>query len=492
MQKEIKSLKENRTWDLVDRPKHTKVLSNRWVFKVKQKQNGTIDKFKARLVARGNEQREGIDYEEVFAPVARLATIRTMLAIAVSKKMHVHQMDVVTAYVQGKLTDIIYMEQPEMFEENIGTDKVCKLNKPLYGLKQAGKEWYKTLDKYLTSIGLRKTPVNPCVYTDPKGKSDIIIIIYVDDILLASKDLDELTKTKHLLKSRFKINDLGEVKDILGMHVERKESTDKIKLSQHKYIKETLHKFNMQNCKKAYTPLIPNEKLRKERTRTELNMPYRELIGALTYLSNATRPDISYAANTLSQFNQNPSSYHWKAAKHVLRYLQATIHNGIIYDGSTEKLQIYTDSDFAADEEKRVSRSAYVSMLAGGPISWESKKQKSVSLSTMEAEYVALSGGAREAIYLKGLLTHMNSSSFVTDKIDILCDNQSAIHLSKNSAFHDKAKHIDICYHFTRQVQERGVINVQYVNTNNNIADILTKSLQTNKHKNCMNLLNIK
>lgn len=277
MTKEYNSLRENKTWELVDRPENAKVLTNRWVFKVKYNQNGTVDKFKARLVARGNEQREGVDFEEVFAPVARHAVIRTLLASAVEEKMHVHHMDVITAYVQGDLKDTtyVYMQQLEMFEESNEENKVCKLSKPLN----------RTSDEFLISIGLNKSPVNPCVYTDDTRRTDVTIIIYVDDILIASKDLSELLNVKEHLKKKFKINDSDKMTNIVGIKVEREEDTGEIRLNQRKYIEETLKQFGMEDCKTASTPLIPNGTFQNTSTVTETtaSIPYRELIGAIIY-----------------------------------------------------------------------------------------------------------------------------------------------------------------------------------------------------------------
>lgn len=207
------------------------------------------------MVARGNEQKKGIDFDEVFAPVARYEIIRTVLAGAVENKMHVHHVDVASAYVQGKLTDTIYIQQPEMFVEPGKEEKICKLNKPLYGLKQAGRNWYQTLDKYLTTIGLERSPINPCVYVS-NTDTNLILLIYVDDILIAAKNLEKLEKVKRLIRKKFKINDLGNVTNVLGIHVERDGNIGNIKLSQRKYIEETLEKFGMKDCKPAYTPLV--------------------------------------------------------------------------------------------------------------------------------------------------------------------------------------------------------------------------------------------
>lgn len=478
MEKEYNSLLENQTWELFDRPKGAKIK----------------DKFKARLVARGNEQKKGMDYDEVFAPVARHDSIRTLLASAVQCKMHVHHMDVVTAYVQGKLSDTVYMYQAELFVEPGKEEKVCKLNRPLYGLKQAGREWYQTLNEYLHSINLRKSPLNPCVYISQDNSANVILIVYVDDILVAAKNLEELIKIKKVLKNKFKMNDLGKVTNILGIQVNREGDTGNIKISQRRYIEEALTKFGMENCKSALTPLVPNKVFNQVTTGSQKmeNVPYRELTGTLTYLSNATRPDIAYAASTLSQFNASPTTYHWKAAKQVLRYLKSTIDFGITYSRNDKELEMYVDSNWAGDESDRRSRYGYVAMLANGPISWESKKQMSVAVSTMEAEYMGLSEAAKEVVYLKRLLLHMNLRELASDKINIYCDNQSAVQLSKNNVFHRRSKHIDIRFHYTRELQENDEINVGFISSNEMIADILTKSLPKIKLYECIDLMGLR
>jgi len=232
MKNKIEALHQNNTWKLVSRPRNKKVLTNRWVFKTKYNKDGSVNKYKARLVARGHTQRKGIDYKEVFAPVTRYKTIRTLLAAAVECEMHVHHMDVISAYTQGNLKDEIYMEQPVYFIENDEEDNVCKLLKPLYGLKQSGREWYKKLDEYFTTMGARRTEADPCVYVFERNKEKLIMTIYVDDIILASKSMDMLMQVKSSLKSHFKVTDLGPISNVLGIDVERNGVTGSIKLSQ--------------------------------------------------------------------------------------------------------------------------------------------------------------------------------------------------------------------------------------------------------------------
>lgn len=300
------------------------------------------------------------------------------------------------------------------------------------------------------------------------------------------------------MKGEFKMVDLGQINNILGINVQRESTTGVIYLSQKKYTEELVRKFNMEDAKTATTPMESNTRISKEFTpitkeeKDEMkNRPYRELIGGLVYLANATRPDIAFAASALSRFCSDPRKTHWILAKRVLRYLSGTSHLGITYSKTEENLVAYTDSDWAGDIDDRRSCTGNVLMLSGGPISWKSKKQASVSLSTMEAEYVALAEVSREVVYIKRLLEHMGYGKQVTSPIKILCDNQSAIRLAKDAVFHKRSKHIDIKYHYTRELLEQGEITIEYLRTEFMLADILTKSLAKDKHERCVKMLNM-
>ena len=409
-------------------------------------------------------------------------------------------MDVVSAYVQGELTEEIYMEQPEMFVETGQEEKVCKLLKPLYGLKQSGRECYKKLDKRMGESGGKNDAADPCLYVfDRDQESRVIVIIYVDDMLLASKDIERLELVKSKLKSTFKMVDLGPVSNILGIKVERDGPTGRIHLSQKRYVEELLKKFNMEDVKTVTTPIEPNMKITKamqpttddERYKMKTR-PYRELVGGLIYLSNATRPDIAFAARTLSRFCSDPGEEHWLVAKNVLRYLKATLNHGITYSKNDEGIKAYSDSDWAGDIDDRRSCSGNVLILSGSPISWKSIKQASVALLTMEAEYAALSEVSREIVYIKRLLLHMGFEKCVKSPINVFCDNQSAIELSKNAVFHKRSKHIDIRLHYTRELVDQKEIAIHYLQTDCMPADILTKPLTRYKHERCVEMLNLK
>jgi len=498
MNTELKNLQENNTWTLIPRPEGRKILTSRWVYKIKRNQSGEIEKYKARLVARGHTQEKGIDYEEVFAPVARYEAIRALLAASVKEELYVDQMDVVSAYVQGELSDEVFMEQPEMFIEEDQEDMICKLNKPLYGLKQSGREWYRKLDNFLLSHGGRRTEADPCVYTFNEGKHQIILIVYVDDLIIASRSYNELVKIKKSLQHTFKMIDLGPISHILGIDIKRESLTGNLRLSQTRYIKDLINKFNFNDAKEVVTPLDANIKISKDlcpqtdEERIEMKKkPYRELVGSLIYLANASRPDIAFAANALSRFCSNPGTAHWHLAKRILRYLKHTSHYSIVYEKNDDRLQAFTDSDWAGDTDDRKSCTGNVITLAGGPISWRSKKQTSVALSTMEAEYAALAETSKEVVYLKRLLCFMGFEKCVESPIRIFCDNQSAIQLSKNAILHKRSKHIDISFHFVRELVERKTIEVIYLRTDQMIADILTKSLPKIKHQRCVTMLNL-
>lgn len=261
MKTEYEALITNKTWILVARPKDKQILTNRWVFKVKRTQDSLNEKYKARLVARGYTQKKGINYEEVFAPVARYEIIRTLFAAAVNDEMHIHQMDVISAYVQGELSDEIYMEQPEMFVQRNYEDKVCKLQKPLYGLKQSGREWYRTFNNFITNSGGKRTPADPCVYVFNKGEDRVIVILYIDDLILASRNIKKIEEIKTKLKSEFKMTDLGSISNILGINVRREGLIGAIHLSQEKYVNELLEKFCMTKATVISTPVESNIKV---------------------------------------------------------------------------------------------------------------------------------------------------------------------------------------------------------------------------------------
>ena len=498
MQNEYNSLMECKTWELTNLPPGKKTISCKWVFHTKKNQDGEVERHKARLVTRGCEQRYGIDFDEVYAPVARMEIIRTLFALSVEEELHIHQMDVVTAYVQGDLSSEIYMEQPPTFEILEERNKVCKLLRPLYGLKQSGRECHQKLRTCLNDIGLQHSKAEPCVFVGRICDEVVIVVAYVDDLFIASRNLKVLNKVKFKLSEKFKMKDLGQVTEILGMRVKREGPTGSIHISQEAYVKKIIEKFDMTCANPASTSIETGVKLSredepslKEEENEMRQIPYRELVGCLNYLANTTRPDLAFAASTLSRFNSNPGRNHWKVAKHTLRYLIGTSSLGINYTKSGKEHHAYVDSDWGGNIDNRRSCTGLILTLAGGPISWKCKLQKSVALSSMEAEYMALSEVVKEVIYTRRLLTHMKDGAYMDKPTCISCDNQSAIKFSKNSIYNQRSKHVDIRFHFTREAQEAKEIIVQYIPSDENPADLLTKPLLKNKMSKCRDILNL-
>ena len=381
---EFESLIENGTWELVPKPEGKNIVGNKWVFKVKRDENGDVQRYKARLVAQGYSQTEGVDYSEVFSPVVRNTTIRSLLALSNAKDWEVHQMDVRTAFLQGNLEEEINMQQPDGYINEEYPDYVCKLKRSIYGL-------------YMKSV------------KDPNGVIKFVILSnHVDDILLFSNDTSMLDEEKKLIGSKFKIDDMGEVKYILGMLIRRDRERGKMTISQPKYLEGILKQFGMDQSKPVSTPLEPGkhfQELLDDENPTNIN-EYQKLIGCLTYVTTATRPDLASAVGILSKYMSRPSNEHWKGAKRVLRYIKGTINCGLVFDGKSTRCSLigYSDADWANDVDTRKSTSGYVFQINGSTVSWSSKRQSCVARSSTEAQYVALSHATQEVVWLRRLL----------------------------------------------------------------------------------------
>lgn len=484
---EYQSFEKNQAWTLTLLPAGKKAVKCKWVLKKKHGTNGELLRYKARLVAKGFTQKYGIDYKETYSPVVRYSTIRILLALAVNLDMQVDHMDVKTAFLNGDLTETVYMEQPDGYKVKGKENYVFKLNKAIYGLKQASKAWYDKIDKALTDLQFKKSLNEPCVYikTDNQG-NDIILALYVDDILIFSKNTPEKKKLKEELMRLFEMKDLGKATHVLGMRIRQEQG--KIILDQKNYIQKVLEQFNMINCKEVYTPLEKGMKLEKG-DQNDLHSQYRSLVGCIMYIAVCTRPDIAHAASILSQFNNCHSEIHWRTAKRVLRYLKGTIDYNIVYEKSTLNVTGYVDADWASNHLDRRSYTGYVFKIGAAAVSWESKKQRTVALSSTEAEYMALSDGAKEAKFIRSFLFEtIGRLSSVT----LFNDNQSAQKLCNSQIHHNRSKHIDIRHHFVRQVVKDKIVNLKYLSTELMPADILTKSLCRDKHFNCVSDLGLK
>jgi hypothetical protein len=414
-----------------------------------------------------------------------------LFAMAVERDMEIHQMDVVGAYLNGKLEDDIYMEQPEGF--NDGSGRVWKMDRAIYGLKQAGRVWNTNLNQALIGLGFTPMAADPCVYIKTCSAQLVIISVYVDDMVIFADSAKLLGATKTAIASKFETADLGQVRHILGIEVTRDRSTQKLTLSQGAYTRSILEKYHMITSFPLDIPAEPNVKLAKAANDATITQaPYQSAIGALLYLAILTRPDISFVVQHLSQFNSKPTNAHWNAVKRVFRYLRGTIDDGITYSHTSNKLNVvaYSDANWASDITDRRSITGFVFLLCGGPVSWSSKKQPSVALSTMEAEYMALSSTGRHAAWVVTFLRAIGAEP--TKPITIFADNAAANQLARNTVHHSRAKHIDIRYHFIREQITNRVIDITYTPSKINRADILTKALPGPAYKSLKEMLGIR
>ncbi|CAN1807780.1 Retrovirus-related Pol polyprotein from transposon TNT 1-94 [Linum perenne] len=488
MKEEMNSLNSNQTWELAELPAGKKALHNKWVYRVKEEHDGS-KRYKARLVVKGFQQKEGIDYTEIFSPVVKLTTIRTVLSIVATEDLHLEQLDVKTAFLHGDLEEEIYMQQPEGFSVKGKEKLVCKLQKSLYGLKQAPRQWYKKFDGFMQASGYYKCNADHCCYFKRFQSSYIILLVYVDDMLVAGSDLDEIRRLKKQLSNEFDMKDLGAAKQILGMRINRDKQKGVLQLSQAEYIRRVLKRFNISDAKPVSTPLASHFRLSKDQSPKDAEeeeymakVPYASAVGSLMYAMVCTRPDIAHAVGAISRFMSNPGKQHWQAVKWILRYLRGTTDKCLSFSRSDLKLNGYVDSDFAAEVDHRRSTSGYVYTVGGTAVSWVSQLQKIVALSTTEAEYVAITEASKEMIWLQGLLAELG---FEQTKNTLYCDSQSAIHLAKNSAFHSRTKHIGLRYHFVRSLLEDNVLKLEKIAGSKNPADMLTKAVTTEKLKLC-------
>ena len=410
---EYNSLMENQTWELVDLPRGKNLIGSKWVFKVKHGSDGEVDRFKARLVAQGYTQEPGIDYKEVFAPVARYNSIRSILAIANQLDLEVHQMDVKSAFLNGNLAEEIYMKQPNGYIDKNNPHMVCKLQKSLYGLKQSARCWNLVLDSFLKSNGYVQSSADPCIYCKvmlKNGKRILMIIaIYVDDTILASNDINMLKEEKLKLSKRFEMDDRGEIHYLLGMCIRRDRKLKTLTIDQSIYLQNVLKRFGFDDCKSVSTPMEAGKKFQKLSDDDVVDIKkYQAAIGSLVYASIGTRPDISVAVGALSQFMSKPGQEHWSGVKRIFRYLKGTLSYGLKFVASDNfVLHGYCDADWAGDTDTRKSTSGYIFKLGGATISWSSKRQAVVALSSTEAEYIALSYAAQEIVWLRNLLSSL-------------------------------------------------------------------------------------
>ena len=484
MDEEIAALAENSTWTLQEKPAGVKPIPVKWVFKIKRGALGNIEHYKARLVAKGFMQREGIDFNEVFAPVSKHTTIRALLALAAAEDMEVHQLDIKTAFLNGELEETIYMQQPQGYGEG-GPNTVCHLHKSLYGLKQSPRAWNTKLKQELESMGFIASEADPGLFSAQYKAGTVYVLVYVDDILVVAKNLADVQSVKDKLGEAFKITDLGEAKYFLGISLDRDRQARTLKMTQERLATELVGKYGMKDSKVKSIPISPSIRLLKATEGNTLDKDayrFSELVGSLLYLSVCTRPDIAQAVGVLTRHMSRPSMEHWTAAKGVLRYIAGTLHHGVQFGKGSAIIEGYCDADYAADIDTRRSTTGWVFTMYGGAISWSSKLQPTVAASTSEAEYIAAAHAVKEALWLKKLLSGLGVK---TGAMRINCDSQGAIRLLKHPIASNRTKHIDVVHHFARERVARKEVCFEYCNTGAMVADFLTKALPIGKFKFC-------
>lgn len=479
MDDEIGSLSANETWTLVDLPAGKRPIDCKWVFKLKQNKDKSI-RYKARLVAKGHSQREGIDYEETYSPVVKYTSVRYLIALAAKMDLHIRQIDVVTAFLHGDLKEEIYMLQPERYSD--GSNRICRLSKSIYGLKQASRMWYEKMTKFLTTSGLKQSANDQCVYYYCGKTRFIVLALYVDDILIFSNEKGLEDQFVDALANKFEITDLGDASSVIGMRITRNSQKWSISIDQNAYIAKILERFGLTDCKPVSTPMDSSVKLSsKDQPQNDeerdgmRNYPYRELIGCLMYLSHLTRADICYVTSFLSRFNNDPGEKHWTAAKRVLRYLKGTQEKRLTFMMHDSDVTGYCDSDYANDLDKRRSTSGYAFIMQGAAISWTSKQQPTVALSTTEAEFSSLTLAIQECIWLHRFSNEIGPQQLET--LTLHCDNQGALKLAQNvsASSSPRTKHVDVKDKFIREQLDAGTLKLVYIETNDMIADIMTK-----------------
>ena len=413
------------------------------------------------------------------------------MAIANEEGMHVHHLDVTTAFLYGELEENVYMRQPEGQAKRGQEHLVCKLKKSIYGLKQSPRCWNKKVNECLTSHGFKPTLSDSALYVRGTGEEKVILGRYVDDIPVASKSLRALESAKEVLRKSFKMTDFGEVSTILGIKVTRDREKGVLTLSQEKYASEVLDRFQMTNCKGKDTPIETGVKLsvqmrpQTEKEQEEMKrIPYRQAVGSLMYLMVSTRPDLAAAVGIVSRFGENPCPNHWRAVKWIIQYLRNTKNLGLTFrrQGSVS-LTGYCDSNHNGCVDTSRSTTGYIMKLGGAGVSWCSRRQKTVALSSCEAEYMAACEATREATWEVALLTEFGYRP--GGPVEIRSDSQSALSLIENPVFHNKTKHISARYHFVREKAEDGTVKFSYCPTGENISDSLTKGVPQEKTRMC-------
>lgn len=496
IEEEWNSLILNKTWEtFIPAPNeddHIRPLSSKIVFKRKWNANNTV-RYKARIVVRGCEQIRGIDYKETYAPVSKITTLRLILSMAARRGWKINHLDVITAFLNPTVdqNNIIVRLPRVKGIEGIGTSSIVRLRKALYGLRQSPRLWFLDINNFLLSLGLNQSHYDPNLYM----KEGILILLYVDDILIIQTDgTDVSAHIKTKIQEKYKMTDLGEVHQFLGFEIIH--TAEGIFVSQRHYLEQLVIRYEMQDAVPASTPLDPHVRLDNPNCADKplddkQKMLFQSIVGSIMYAAMGTRPDLAFAASTLSRFLTNPLSMHLTAAKQVIRYVKGTVNLSLFYSSDTahsDKISGYTDSDWAGSLKDRKSVSGHIFFSGDAPVSWQSKKQSVVALSTLEAEFVAASNATREALWVGKLVTEITNRTSLklppksSEPIKILCDNQGALKLIHTGVAKAQTRHIDVKFHHSIDEERKGNVHFDYVKTAENTADLLTKGLAGPAH----------
>jgi hypothetical protein len=492
---ELKAHERCGTWKLVKSeklPAYTPIIDSRWVNKIKVEADGTL-RYRSRLVARGFADRNIYDRGEIYAPVARLGDVRFLLVVANYFNLELIQFDIRTAFLNGFLEKPVYMKIPEGIEL-LGTDYemlsqeknewVCELQRALYGLKVSPLRWFIRFRTVMRQMGFSDYLLQPCLFTWREKEKFAILLLYVDDILLCTNSLSKMCEVENKLRSEFEITCLGEPKRFLGIEIERNRQAKTIKLHQGKFVRSIIERFGLSNAKSVNSPMLSCDAVRKVKDEEvdsndgevgEDERPqFRQAIGALLYLANGTRPDITYAVNILSRRQSVSTLSDWKQVKRVMRYLRGVPDLGLVFRGKGEGITCYPDASFGLNDPLGRSTSGFVIKLFGDTVMWRTKKQNHIALSSTEAEYVAMSLACRELSCLKEMCRNILKLGMIPILFE---DNRAAINLAKTSESKSLKHLVNVLYHYVREKAHNGEIQIEWINTKDQIGDLFTKAL---------------